>query len=64
MRDEQLALPVRNPNRAQIPTGIRSYSIVPKSSMSSQGSFARPVGASGDDKFRRMKARQMQMGKR
>lgn len=56
-----LALPVRNPNRAQIQTGKSSYDIVPKSNfVAPTGTaggvgFARPVGAIGDDRFRRMK---------
>ncbi|KAI9853178.1 MAG: Transcription factor iws1 [Thelocarpon superellum] len=58
-REAALALPVRNPNRAQMQTGVSSYKIVPKSVVSNSGAFARPMGASGDDKFRRMKARQM-----
>ena len=54
-----MAAPARNPNRAQMQSGVSSYKIVPKNVMTSQPLYARPVGASGDDKFRRMKARQM-----
>lgn len=41
-------------------TGTSSYDIVPRNVMSSQNAYARRVGASGDDAFRRMRARQMQ----
>ena len=58
-REAALALPVRNPNRAQMQTGVSSYNIVPKNVVTAQGQFVKPMGASGDDKFRRMKARQM-----
>lgn len=70
-RDAMLALPVRNPNRAQMQHGKSSYPIVPVSNFvpptaGSSGSDrhgsggagglpARPVGAIGDEKFRRMK---------
>ena len=63
-RERALAPPVRNANRARVETGVKSYSIVPRSSQVGGGQFARPLGASGEDAFRRMKARQMaQMGK-
>ena len=58
-RERALAPPVRNANRARIESGVRSYSIVPKSMGAGGGQFARPLGASGEDAFRRMKARQM-----
>ena len=52
-------MPIKNPNRARVEEGPKSYSIVPKSVVSGQpGSYSRPLGASGDDAFRRMKARQ------
>ena len=58
-RERQLAPPVKNPLRARVEEGVKTYSIVPKSSGVSGGVFARPLGASGEDAFRRMKARQM-----
>ena len=63
-RARALALPVRNPNRARVDTEVKSYSIVPRSSQVSGGMFARPLGANGEDAFRKMKARQaVQLGK-
>ena len=59
IRERALAPPVRNANRARVETGVTSYSIVPKSSNVGGGVYARPMGASGEDAFRRMKARQM-----
>ncbi|MCJ1374900.1 Transcription factor iws1 [Loxospora ochrophaea] len=59
------ALAPRNTsNRARVQSDVKSYSIVPRSSQVIGGAFARPLGASGEDAFRKMKARQMtQMGK-
>lgn len=63
-RERALAPPVRNPNRARVEIDMRSYSIVPRSSGVNGGMFARPLGASGEDAFRKMKARQTaQIGK-
>lgn len=63
-RERALAPPVKNPNRARIESVAKTYKIVPKSSGVNGGMFARPLGASGDDAFRKMKARQaVQMGK-
>ena len=63
-RERALAPPVRNPNRAKIESAPQTYTIVPKSNTVSGGMFARPLGASGEDAFRKMKARQAaQMGK-
>lgn len=63
-RERALAPPVKNPNRARVDTEIKSYSIVPRSNRVEGGVFARPLGASGEDAFRKMKARQAaQMGK-
>lgn len=63
-RERALAPPVRNANRARVESGVKSYSIVPRSMGTGGGQFARPLGASGEDAFRRMKARQMaQAGK-
>ena len=58
-REKALAPPVKNPLRARVEQGVKTYSIVPKSSGVSGGVFARPLGASGEDAFRRMKARQL-----
>lgn len=57
-RERALAPPVKNPNRARVETGLKSYSIVPRSTRVEGGVFARPLGASGEDAFRKMKARQ------
>ncbi len=63
-REQALAPPVKNPNRARMQSGATSYSIVPLVTRLEGGVFARPLGASGEDAFRRMKARQaMQSGK-
>ena len=63
-RERALAPPVRNVNRARVESGVKSYTIVPRSMGAGGGQFARPLGASGEDAFRRMKARQMaQAGK-
>lgn len=57
-RERALAPPVRNPNRARMDAEVKTYTIVPRSSHVSGGMFARPLGASGEDAFRKMKARQ------
>ncbi|PGH17673.1 transcription factor iws1 [Helicocarpus griseus UAMH5409] len=51
-------LPPRLANRARAEAGHTSYTIVPRSTMVQESKFARPLGASGEDRFRRMKARQ------
>lgn len=64
-RARELAPPVKT-NRARLDnSGIKSYTIVPKNNQTvSGGAYAKPVGASGEDAFRRLKARQMAvMGK-
>ena len=58
IRARLLAPPPRQPNRARVETGVTSYSIVPKSNVQGGGAYARPMGASGEEAFRRMKARQ------
>ena len=45
-------------NRARVEVEHKTYSIVPRSGQVAAGMFARPLGASGEDAFRRMKARQ------
>ena len=58
-RARELAPPQRT-NRARIDATVRSYTVVPKSNMVvGAGQYARPQGASGDDAFRRVKARHM-----
>lgn len=63
-RERVLAPPVKFPNRARLDTTVKNYTIVPRSNRVEGGVFARPLGASGEDAFRKMKARQAaQMGK-
>ena len=57
-REKALAPPVKG-NRARTIIENKTYTIVPRSSQVTGGMFARPLGASGEDAFRRMKARQM-----
>ena len=45
-------------NRARVEVDRKTYTIVPRSGQVAGGMFARPLGASGEDAFRRMKARQ------
>ncbi|PGH11296.1 transcription factor iws1 [Polytolypa hystricis UAMH7299] len=56
-------LPPRLANRARAEAGTTSYTIVPRSTMVQESKFARPLGASGEDRFRRMKARQIAASK-
>ena len=56
-RARQLAMPVKNPNRARLDNEVRTFHVAPRSSGVQAGAFARPLGASGEDAFRRMKAR-------
>ncbi|KAL8823735.1 MAG: hypothetical protein Q9191_005591 [Dirinaria sp. TL-2023a] len=56
-RQRQLATPVKNPNRARMENEVRTFHVVPRSNGVQGGAFARPLGASGEDAFRRMKAR-------
>lgn len=56
-REKELELPVKG-NRARAVIETKTYSIVPKNNQVTGGNFARPLGASGEDAFRRMKARQ------
>lgn len=63
-RARQLAVPSKD-NRARIDFTTQSYSIVPQNN-ATHGTLdlARPMGASGDEAFRRMRARQLAaMGK-
>ncbi|GBF66982.1 transcription factor [Trichophyton mentagrophytes] len=56
-------LPPRLANRARVESSHTSYTVVPRSMGVSESKFARPLGASGEDRFRRMKARQMAANK-
>ena len=55
-----LAPPVKT-NRARAEIEQKTYRIVPKSTQVAGGAFARPLGASGEDAFRRMKMRNQMM---
>lgn len=56
-REKELALPSKS-NRARLDDEVRTYTIAPRSQGVVAGTWARPLGASGEDAFRRMKARQ------
>ncbi|KAL1969326.1 hypothetical protein VTN77DRAFT_9518 [Rasamsonia byssochlamydoides] len=56
-------LPPRLANRARRETGHTTYTVVPRSTGVQESKFARPLGASGEDRFRKMKARQMNASK-
>ncbi|KAJ5226246.1 hypothetical protein N7468_007471 [Penicillium chermesinum] len=51
-------IPNARRNRAQVDRTQVSYSIVPRQTTVAQSQFARPLGASGEDRFRKMQARQ------
>lgn len=57
-RERALAPPVKNPLRARVDNEAKTYTIVPKNNRVEGGVYSRPLGASGEDAFRRMKARQ------
>ena len=52
-------LPPRLANRARPDTVHKSYTIVPRPTTVQESKFARPLGASGEDRFRKMRARQV-----
>ncbi|KZF20636.1 putative transcriptional elongation factor Iws1 [Xylona heveae TC161] len=56
---QRMLAPVRNTNRARAETGTTTYTIAPVNVGPIHSAYARPMGASGEDAFRRMKARQM-----
>lgn len=56
-REKELALPSRS-NRARLDDEVKTYTIAPRSQGVVAGTWARPLGASGEDAFRRMKAKQ------
>ncbi|KAH2122926.1 Transcription factor iws1 [Aspergillus fumigatus] len=56
-------LPPRLANRARPEITHTSYTIVPRPTVVQESKFARPLGASGEDRFRRMRARQIAASK-
>ncbi|EYE92446.1 transcription factor SPN1 [Aspergillus ruber CBS 135680] len=56
-------LPPRLANRARAEITHTSYTVVPRPTMVQESKFARPLGASGEDRFRRMRARQIAASK-
>ncbi|KAL1956589.1 hypothetical protein VTO42DRAFT_7000 [Malbranchea cinnamomea] len=51
-------LPPRLANRARVEGVHTTYTVVPRPKVIQESKFARPLGASGEDRFRKMKARQ------
>ncbi|KAJ5097326.1 hypothetical protein N7456_008047 [Penicillium angulare] len=51
-------LPPRMLNRARVDRTQVSYTVVPRQTGVQESRFARPLGASGEDRFRKMQARQ------
>ncbi|CAL5871095.1 uncharacterized protein PFLUO_LOCUS5341 [Penicillium psychrofluorescens] len=51
-------LPPRLANRARVDRTQVSYTVVPRQTGVQESRFARPLGASGEDRFRKMQARQ------
>ncbi|KAE8309386.1 hypothetical protein BDV41DRAFT_548148 [Aspergillus transmontanensis] len=56
-------LPPRLANRARAEITHTSYTVVPRPTMVQESKFARPLGASGEDRFRKMRARQIAASK-
>lgn len=56
-------LPPRLANRARREVGHTTYTVVPRSTTVQESKFARPLGSSGEDRFRKMKARQIAASK-
>ncbi|KAL4934659.1 transcription factor SPN1 [Aspergillus undulatus] len=56
-------LPPRLANRARAEISHTSYTVVPRPTMVQESKFARPLGASGEDRFRKMRARQIAASK-
>ncbi|PWY77412.1 hypothetical protein BO70DRAFT_363339 [Aspergillus heteromorphus CBS 117.55] len=56
-------LPPRLANRARADITHTSYTVVPRPTMVQESKFARPLGASGEDRFRKMRARQIAAAK-
>ncbi|KAI9655163.1 MAG: Transcription factor iws1 [Bathelium mastoideum] len=62
-RQRALATPMLS-NRARMEgSGLASYSIAPRNTISAQNPYAKPMGASSDAQFRRLKARQLAKGR-
>ncbi|KAL8952639.1 MAG: hypothetical protein Q9222_001445 [Ikaeria aurantiellina] len=55
---ERMLAPPNKGNRARVDAKEKTYTIAPRSGHVEGGVFARPLGASGEDAFRRMKAKQ------
>ncbi|OQD78547.1 hypothetical protein PENDEC_c001G01984 [Penicillium decumbens] len=51
-------LPPRLANRARVDRTQVTYTVVPRQTAVQESRFARPLGASGEDRFRKMQARQ------
>ncbi|KAJ5180702.1 hypothetical protein N7492_003912 [Penicillium capsulatum] len=51
-------LPPRLANRARVDRTQVSYTVVPRQTVVQENRYARPLGASGEDRFRKMQARQ------
>ncbi|KAA8651880.1 hypothetical protein EYZ11_004200 [Aspergillus tanneri] len=56
-------LPPRLANRARADMTHTSYTVVPRPTVVQESKFARPLGASGEDRFRKMRARQIAAAK-
>ena len=62
-RQRALATPMLS-NRARMEgAGLASYSVAPRNNTAVQNQYAKPLGASSDAQFRRLKARQMAKGR-
>ncbi|KAL8956286.1 MAG: hypothetical protein Q9183_006350 [Haloplaca sp. 2 TL-2023] len=55
---ERMLAPPQKGNRARVDAKEKTYTIAPRSGAVIAGSFSRPLGAGGEDAFRKMKARQ------
>lgn len=55
---ERMLAPPQKGNRARVDAKEKTYTIAPRSGVVVGGVFARPLGASGEDAFRKMKAKQ------
>lgn len=50
-------LPPRLANRARADLGPTSYSVVPKPVVVNESKFARPIGATGEERWRKMRGK-------
>ena len=55
---ERMLAPPQKGNRARVEAKEKTYTVAPRSGAVIAGSFSRPLGAGGEDAFRKMKARQ------